>query len=406
MDVQSRIFADCVLDHKSRHVDVDYQSLIERIILFDTYILESARLKEIRQIVTTFGYGPTIELLKSGLLEISCDSIAICCPTSITSGPDNREIRAHPYGTYSFGIAKINEQRHFVSSGMTDFLNIPKLKHKEFIKLKGSVSGILHPRLDDTGNKALQQMRLDIKNNNLVLKLAIKSLLDDKLDANIDIHAIHIAMHEEKEGVFRAESNLCKDYKLSEVDAHKVVEGALMALSNLEQSLEYMELYSAISIFRDNELSFFDNKLSFLLAQLNPEWQINRFRRVSELGGFPDLREACAAGIVRLDKVIEIAKSDECKIFREWLRTSDKYSDSELEDAFGNIRAKLFRLSRGNTGKTIRWSLNTGVGMVPIVGPIIGPAFGLIDTFILEKLLPKPGPINFLQSGYRSIFDQ
>jgi len=54
-------------------VTLDVESFIRRILLFDTYILYSVRLKEIPELVRHFGYEGTLTLLSSGALEVRCE---------------------------------------------------------------------------------------------------------------------------------------------------------------------------------------------------------------------------------------------------------------------------------------------------------------------------------------------
>jgi len=50
-------------------VTLDVESLVRRLLLFDTYILYSVRLKEIPDLVRRFGYEGALALLGSGALE-------------------------------------------------------------------------------------------------------------------------------------------------------------------------------------------------------------------------------------------------------------------------------------------------------------------------------------------------
>src|SRR5437588_9466656 len=52
---------------------VDFDSLIERLLLFDGYVLRTVRLKEIPFLVRGLGYDQTLELLNSGLIQLQCE---------------------------------------------------------------------------------------------------------------------------------------------------------------------------------------------------------------------------------------------------------------------------------------------------------------------------------------------
>src|SRR5215468_4597242 len=54
-------------------VELDVEGFVRRLLLFDTYILYSVRLKEIPELVKHFGYEGTLALLSSDALEIRCE---------------------------------------------------------------------------------------------------------------------------------------------------------------------------------------------------------------------------------------------------------------------------------------------------------------------------------------------
>lgn len=405
MDLRSRVLANCFVDATNLESQVDFQSLIERLILFDTFILESGRLKEFSQFVSAFGHGPTIELLNSDLLEISCDGVFIVAPSFMTN-QYGQQIRPHPFCTYSFGTGKIADHGALIAAGMKEIADITSLHYKQIAKLKSAISRKIIPRIESTGDKAISQLRHDIRSNNPFLKGTVATALSRKLGNKVDQGEVSLEVHEEKDNVFRVESNLSKKFKLSDEESHKTIEAGLLAAGSLEQALEYMELYSAVSTLRADESAFLDQKLLFLFRNLDPNLQVERLRRVVQIVDFPNLQRAITEKSVRLDRVIDIAKSDECRKFREWLRNTDNMSDAEIRDAFAGTRAKLATLASGLVGKTVRWLASTGIGAIPGAGAVLGPAEALVDTFLMDKVLPKPGPVSFLQTHYRSIFDR
>ena len=55
-------------------------------------------------------------------------------------------------------------------------------------------------------------------------------------------------------------------------------------------------------------------------------------------------------------------------------------------------------------GKLVRLAATTGIGLIPVVGPIAGAAAGAIDSFLVEKVLPRSGIVAFLTETYPSLF--
>jgi hypothetical protein len=48
--------------------------------------------------------------------------------------------------------------------------------------------------------------------------------------------------------------------------------------------------------------------------------------------------------------------------------------------------------------------IEQGVGNIPVAGMAAGPGIATLDSFILDKLAGKPGPVSFIGKRYPSIF--
>ena len=405
MDLHSRIFAGCVTDITTDDAIVDMQSLIERLILFDKYILASNRLKEFKQIASIFGYDATIELLKSGLLDIYCDAVMIGSSSHAKIEDDPHPKRLPP-GSFYLALISISQQEQLIAHGMKELATTPGLQFRQLVKLKGAIAENILPRKKNMGREALLQLSTDLERQDDLIMAALVAVLSKQLGIKISPKEITLKLELIPQEVIRAHSNLMSHFGLNELVAHKAIEKALLAAGSLNMTIECMKTYTAVGTFREDELQFFDARLQFLISAVDAKVQTEQFRRIAAITDMPDLGAACAAGAVRLEKVIEVAQSDDCKRFREWLRSTDKMTDEEIREAFASTRSKLERLVSGRSGKSIRWAIGTAAGLIPGVGIILGPAAGLFDTFLLEKVLPKPGPISFLNSKYPSIFDQ
>lgn len=97
-------------------------------------------------------------------------------------------------------------------------------------------------------------------------------------------------------------------------------------------------------------------------------------------------------------------ESRECIEFRNWLWNSDSLEVNELKERFESLSVRLSLKMSGKVSKTLRWLTTTGVGFIPPIGLIAGPALGFLDTFLLDKLLPKSGIITFIGKIYPTIF--
>ena len=56
--------------------------------------------------------------------------------------------------------------------------------------------------------------------------------------------------------------------------------------------------------------------------------------------------------------------------------------------------------------KTGRWLITSTIGTIPLVGTVAGPAASAIDTFVIDKIMKKWTPNQFLQSDVRKFVKQ
>lgn len=209
-------------------------------------------------------------------------------------------------------------------------------------------------------------------------------------------------MEQPHQDIFAVQTDLGERLRLGDVETDKVIEQALLAIAGLNKRLEEMQSYNALAGFRSDEYSLLDQKLHFIVDQVDPRKQEERFDRVIELAGLPD--PETAEGAVDVKRLLEVRDSEICREFRQWLRTLDQASDQEIEAQLKSLREALSRVVRSPAGKAVRFVTTTGIGAIPVVGQIAAPILGALDAFALERLIPEPGPVSFLSSSYPSIF--
>jgi hypothetical protein len=104
---------------------------------------------------------------------------------------------------------------------------------------------------------------------------------------------------------------------------------------------------------------------------------------------------------VDMAALLEITSGQEVRDFRQWLRTTDGLNDQEIEDLVRPVRDALGAAIRSPAAKAVRFATTTGVGAVL---PPVGLGLSILDTFLVDKLMPRPGPTAFLSRLSRSIF--
>jgi hypothetical protein len=115
----------------------------------------------------------------------------------------------------------------------------------------------------------------------------------------------------------------------------------------------------------------------------------------------PDVSGDPAVHDVDMAKLIEITAGPEVQEFRGWLRRSDSLTDKELADLVHPVRDALGKAIRGSAAKAVRLATSTVVG---VVLPPAGVGLSVLDTFLMDKVMPTPGPTAFLGHLSRSVF--
>ena|ERR1022692_1659284 len=88
MDTYKRLIGTSAITDEAHAVaGVDLNGIIRRLILFDTYILKSIRLKEFPFLIAGLGFSGTMQLLDSPAFEIQCEAMTLG-QTGQTAMPD------------------------------------------------------------------------------------------------------------------------------------------------------------------------------------------------------------------------------------------------------------------------------------------------------------------------------
>lgn len=409
-DIRSRLIAPCAkIEPDTGEAYFDLSNFVLRLILFEKYILQSNGFREFKDIINVFGYDGIMQILSSNVLQIQSEFYAVGQTGQTGLGfrgkkRDGSPKELLPLNSYSFDIIKHADYKTIVHKNLQRINEIGNLHVKQASKLKRTIAGKLVKFPADSTNEILKQLRNDLKSNVPIIKSALAVKLEEKLNTKINKSDFNINIEEPDEGDFHAESNISKIYSLNDIEAHEVVGSALLAVGSLNKTIETMRAFSALSGFTYKGLNIFEKKLNFLEEKISPEYQEGRLRRILSLSGFPDLDEAIKEGKLKVEKLMKIRESSECREFRQWLWSIDSYTNEELKKRIESFKGKLSSFIRRKSGKAIRWLVTSGLGSIPGAGLVLGPSASLIDNFLLEKLLPNPGAITFISKMYPPIF--
>jgi hypothetical protein len=359
-------------------------------------------MRELPALVTALEPDGFVQLLESGAVRIRADGWTMA---EIGNGGlvPNRPQQLPPL-SYAFSpVVPAEEGRHAHISTRLGEIRAMGLDRRTSQSVRRAIVDALTPFPENAGRAAFAALSLDLTGNLNLVRAATSASLSKELGRPVVAGDFEIRIEREDDYVFRAVTDIQRRLGLSAEAADKAVEKALLAIAGLNQRIEDMDSYQAVSGFRDGELLIPEQKFAFLARQLDPQAQEDRFGRVITLGDLPD--PETIEGTVNLERLLTIRNTAELREFRSWLRTLDNVSDDEIADMLGSVRARVSEAVHSRVGKGVRFVVSTAAGLIPVAGPIAGPVLSALDSFLLEKVIPEPGPVSFISTAYPSIFE-
>ena len=387
MDDRASVFGECDGDDG----EFDVGRFAERLLLFDRVVLRSNRLREVTALCLALGGDGLTQLLNRGAVRFDCNAYGL--------GSSDR-------GPMSFELRVVRGQDN--AARAAGFLRaalkaLPDLREMQKNALRNAVERQLAELPKDFGDATLRHARRDLEANIPSIQTGALLAASELVGMKVRPGDLAFRVHGE-DGTFRVESNLVR-LGLDEAQAHSVARGALLAVAGTEYKLEQMKVHKSICIFREHDVAVLEDKLQYTWDHLNAGAQVRRFGRVLRLKNFPDFSEAAKAGAVDFARLLDARESDQCSAFRRWLRETDEITDEELQERTRTVREMLGDAARSVPGKLVRLAVTTGAGLVPVVGIATGAAASAVDSFLVEKLLPRSGAHAFLDDAVRSILN-
>lgn len=402
MSIEQHLIAPCSIVNATNHdaVEVDVAAIPRRLILFDTYILSSIRLKEFPNFVNAFGFEGTVELLRSARLKIQCQAVTIAQTGQAIPFRSSADRKPLPPHHFSFGTLHASNQNEYIHRCLQEIQKIEApLKAK--IKLTEAILDEMVVWPTTAGQEALSQLEWDLRSNSPLVKSMLISVLRQELGSAISDVSVQIHIEETQQGDFHAITNL-QQLSLDEDRRHKIVERALLAVGGLNYRIEEMKTHNAISGFSETESGLFSEKLGFLLRGLSSNAKEKDFQRVLKVGDFPDFDPS--RHTIDIPKLLEILATKELIEFRQWFSSIGSATDAEIRDRVSSLRARLGSAVQSDSGRIVRFIASAASGFIPVAGPAVGLLAGGIDSFLVDKVLPTSGVWTFLNKMYPSIF--
>jgi len=398
MEITKRLIGvSAVVSPQGQVVDVDVEALIRRLILFDTYILQSIRLQEFPFLARRLGYERLRDLLSANLIGIRCECLQLIqtAQSGIFGDP------VLPNFRYQFHWLDFHDREKYVHDGLQELHNLSNVAHKDILRLKRQIIAAIDPLPKEIRPELFPVFKSDILHNSRLLEKAVRIAAKKMLMQEPPSFSLKI--HQESDDIFRAETDLAQRLSVDEAQAHKLVELGLLGVAHLTQSIGEMKAYSALNGFRDEELPLFRDKLDSLAEAASSQSKELNFQRVIEIADLPIFVGASEIDIERLIKVRDLPETRE---FRDWLVNIGAVPDREIRERIASMQALVGLKIDSTTGQVIRFLTLSAVSCISHINPLITSTLGVLDQFVINRLFPRSGVAAFVNELYPSIFDR
>jgi len=397
MDIGRRLIGSSAVFSEGKVADVDLGGLVRRLLLFDKYILTSVRLQEFPILARQLGYGSLRDLLDLNLIEIRCECLQL---TQIgQSGIFGDPIL--PLFSYKFNWIDMHDREKYIHDCLQGMHQSSGLLHKEILKLKRAIVESIRQLPPEVRPTLFAPFRNELLNNEQLVRRSIELSIAKSRGSTANV-PFSLQLHEDAEDRYTVETNLADQLRIEPAEAHKIVEAGLLGLSGLTQAVGEMKAYSAISGFRDEELPLFRDKLDFLTDTVSSSSKERDFQRVLTIAGIPELQEDKPLNIERFAK---IRASSEAREFRDWLANIGSATDAEIHEKVAGFKNTISIFFSRPSVKTIKILALAAAGFAPHAA-IPVTALSLLDSFLLDRLLPRSGIAAFVNELYPSIFER
>jgi hypothetical protein len=372
-------------------VTLDIEGFVRRLLMFDTYVLYSVRLKEIPEMVRHFGFQGTLDLLSSGALEIRCECIQFM--------EGQYKTPECPPLTFQFHLIEAHVWEQYLIHCLPALSQAPALSTRELRELQGAVvKAVKHSdNRQMFATEVSPAFERELLGNDRLVKAAVMFVLSKdygnmgNLDFEMKIHRVG------DDARYRVETNLPTKLGLDPGKIHNKIKTALLGISGLCQRIGEMKAHVALSGFTDEEVPLFRAKLGSLADVMGANKQEEQFQRIVSISGLPAILPAQQ---INIEKLLQIREEPEAIEFRGWLAEINKLNDAQIRDLVSSFNAKLGLAVQTTAGKGLRLLVTAVAGLNPLAGLIAGS----LDQFMWDKFFRRSGVAAFINELYPTIF--
>ncbi len=400
-DIRYRIFEECYESPKISTTEINIGKFVENLLLYEHFIIKSRNLDEIPILVNKFGFDNFIKLLNSEALEIFCEAITVG-QVGQTYFHKGGELSL---GNYCFDIIQNYDYDTYIEKRLDKIDTINILSNNQKNNLKQIITNNLVRHSPNLPDLIREELKNNIKNNDFSIKSSLSQVIKNRSRIQIDPKSLRVNIFPLNEVDIHVETNLQQILNVDKKQEHKLVESALFGIIARDRKLLNMKEFNSLVGFRTEEISLFESKLLFLINNFMPNNPTESFYRILKIKGRPYIDNIDFEKF-NVRKFLDLRESREIKEFRNWIWGLNDISDEEIEEYLNSFKNKIGVFFNSSKGKVLSWLVSNGVGLIPIAGSVISSALSAIDSFLLTKILPTPGPLIFLDKKLPTLFKE
>ena len=400
VDRRQHLFGRCVTNAPETQFDIG--AFAERLLTFERYTIQTRNCEEVRDIVNLLGIDVTQDLFERGTLALYDNVEAI----GSIAGPFQNEPALPPlhYRLRHVSLAARKPRPQTARENIFR-LTFPGVRHRPAQRLKALLADTVETQL--CLGDVISSTKIDLFQRADLLRAAVAEQV--KRGTYPGLGEFHISIEESLAGedALRVVTDIPERLGLSPATTHPLLERAIVAVAGVNTQLAYMAAHDAVTSLPNEDLSFFRMKVDSTVREHSGALG-SQLSRILDIAGLPDIRAVADSGSVDFQRLVTIRESDEAREFRAWLRTADTLSEAELAKMLQGFRLRLAPALSSWEAKVLTIVIVSlaSVPFNPAMGLLASVGSGLIQTFVLDKLLKAPGPALFVHGQVRSVFDQ
>ena len=373
---------------------VDVPRLVISLLLFDRVVVRSNRLREFDTLVRIFGARGVQTLLASGALRVYCHVV-----TMGQTGQSDLGQTQLPLNSFRFASIQIADRRRYLHGCMKNIEEIAAAHYRDLIRLKREIASALIDIPTDISEELQAHFIANLRGSRELVEMGVEMATARFVVGERRVPPIELRLDQIGDREFTvAESNLSR-LGFDRNTEHRIIERGLLSLGSIADRVVHMRALNAVTPFLDRDVPLFGRRLQAVIERAAPETLIARALRVLTIPRFPVVSDA--EGSIDAEKLLQVRQTAEAREFRAWLSTAEPADEIELRTRSDMLSTQLASSMHGQLGRTLRFIVPNVMGALQ---PLAGVVLDAADTFLLERLAPKNGPLIFVSRQYPSIF--